>query len=205
MPPTDVQLDEAERMNNQIDVFSKAFQGLTIACARCHDHKFDAISTADYYALTGYLRGSCRTELPLDPGLKIQRIVAEQTALRSGAAPLLAKLTPEAAPGTAFLAAYELVRAKLDADAKAAMPDAATLASAARERSLYAEQLAAWCRLLAAEPAAPQSATGFWSTLIRTPGSLPGLAHEARQTPPSPRTLPRGDRTLCRFLRRPAA
>jgi len=180
--PTDVRLDEAERMNNQIDVFSKSFQALTIACARCHDHKFDAISTADYYALTGYLRGSCRTELPLDPGLKIERTVAEQTALRSGAPALLAKLTPEAAPGTAFLTAYELVRAKLDADPKTAMPNVPTLAAAARDRSLDPDQLTAWCRILAAEPTAPQSATGFWSTFIRTPGALPGLAHEARQT-----------------------
>ena len=33
----------------------KTFLGLTVACARCHDHKFDAISTNDYYALSGYL------------------------------------------------------------------------------------------------------------------------------------------------------
>ena len=41
-----------------VDVFSKTFMGLTVACARCHDHKFDAISQADYYALFGYLQSS---------------------------------------------------------------------------------------------------------------------------------------------------
>ena len=35
--------------DNQVDVVSKAFLGLTISCARCHNHKFDAISQADYY------------------------------------------------------------------------------------------------------------------------------------------------------------
>ena len=35
---------------DQVDVVGRAFLGLTLACARCHDHKFDPISTADYYA-----------------------------------------------------------------------------------------------------------------------------------------------------------
>ncbi len=38
-------------VDEQIDVTGKAFLGLTLACARCHDHKFDPISTKDYYAL----------------------------------------------------------------------------------------------------------------------------------------------------------
>jgi Protein of unknown function (DUF1553)/Protein of unknown function (DUF1549)/Planctomycete cytochrome C len=50
---TDLQEVRDEKMDSRIDVFGKAFLGLTIACARCHDHKFDPISTADYYALGG--------------------------------------------------------------------------------------------------------------------------------------------------------
>lgn len=42
-----------EMVHNKIDAFSKAFQGMTIGCARCHDHKLDAISQRDYYALAG--------------------------------------------------------------------------------------------------------------------------------------------------------
>jgi len=40
-------------INDRIDVVSKSFLGLTVSCARCHDHKFDPIPTADYYALHG--------------------------------------------------------------------------------------------------------------------------------------------------------
>jgi hypothetical protein len=40
-----------DAVDEQIDVTGKAFLGLTIACARCHDHKFDPISTKDYYSL----------------------------------------------------------------------------------------------------------------------------------------------------------
>src|SRR6266478_9001780 len=39
--------------DEQVDVVSKAFMGLTVSCARCHDHKFDPILTKDYYSLVG--------------------------------------------------------------------------------------------------------------------------------------------------------
>ncbi len=45
-------------VDNQIDTIGKAFQGLTVACARCHDHKLDPIPTSDYYALYGALTSS---------------------------------------------------------------------------------------------------------------------------------------------------
>ncbi|MFZ4079686.1 MAG: PSD1 and planctomycete cytochrome C domain-containing protein [Pirellula sp.] len=42
-----------DNVDEQIDTVSKAVLGLTVSCARCHDHKFDPISTRDYYALAG--------------------------------------------------------------------------------------------------------------------------------------------------------
>ncbi|MEJ7594452.1 MAG: DUF1549 domain-containing protein [Planctomycetaceae bacterium] len=42
-----------EMLDNKIDAFGKAFMATTVACARCHDHKLDAISQKDYYALGG--------------------------------------------------------------------------------------------------------------------------------------------------------
>lgn len=64
--PTDVLGNEADIIDNQIDVFGKSFLGLTVACARCHDHKFDAISTKDYYALSAHIQSSARQEFNLD-------------------------------------------------------------------------------------------------------------------------------------------
>lgn len=83
--PTDVLQNESDHQDNQIDVMSKAFQGLTISCARCHDHKFDAISTADYYALTGYLNSSAKVDYPLDVGGKRKQTMAKQKKLLSSA------------------------------------------------------------------------------------------------------------------------
>ena len=53
--PVDSQDDRIKAVDNQIDVVTKAFQGQTVSCARCHDHKFDAISQRDYTALYGVL------------------------------------------------------------------------------------------------------------------------------------------------------
>ena len=53
--PGDVDKEQmiADYVNDQIDVVGRAFLGLTLACARCHDHKFDPITTADYYSMAG--------------------------------------------------------------------------------------------------------------------------------------------------------
>ena len=45
-------------IDDQIDVVSRGLMGLTVACARCHDHKFDAIPTTDYYSLYATLANS---------------------------------------------------------------------------------------------------------------------------------------------------
>jgi mono/diheme cytochrome c family protein len=43
----------SDMVDDQIDTVGKAFLGLTLGCARCHDHKFDPLSQTDYYALAG--------------------------------------------------------------------------------------------------------------------------------------------------------
>lgn len=49
---------EMDLVDEQIDAVSQAFLGLTVACARCHDHKFDPIPQTDYYALAGIFRST---------------------------------------------------------------------------------------------------------------------------------------------------
>ncbi len=97
--PVDVRAEEAGKIDNQIDVFSKTFLGMTVACARCHDHKFDAISTKDYYALAGFLQSSRRQTAWLDRNQQIEHRVDELTGIREEAQKLAAsyRITDESA------------------------------------------------------------------------------------------------------------
>ena len=47
---------EMDIIDEQVDTVGRVFLGLTLGCARCHDHKFDPIPTADYYGLAGIFK-----------------------------------------------------------------------------------------------------------------------------------------------------
>jgi cytochrome c553 len=49
---------EMDIIDEQVDTVGRAFLGLTLGCARCHDHKFDPIPTADYYSLAGIFKST---------------------------------------------------------------------------------------------------------------------------------------------------
>jgi hypothetical protein len=58
-------------IDDRIDVLMRGTQGLTVACARCHDHKFDAIPTRDYYALYGVFQSSAEQLVPCGLGTRL--------------------------------------------------------------------------------------------------------------------------------------
>ena len=55
----------ADDWDERVDAVSRGLLGLTVACARCHDHKFDPISTRDYYGLAGIFASTSAVERPL--------------------------------------------------------------------------------------------------------------------------------------------
>ncbi|MDB5350206.1 MAG: hypothetical protein JWN86_1453 [Planctomycetota bacterium] len=69
--PVDALDERVRSTDDQINAFSKAFLGLTVSCARCHDHKFDAISQRDYYALFGILGSSRPARVAIDSPEKL--------------------------------------------------------------------------------------------------------------------------------------
>ncbi len=129
----DVAQVRADRVDNQLDVLGKTFLGLTIGCARCHDHKFDPIPTEDYYSLAGVMHSSQVIQAYLDAPSRTRRMkqIDEELVEVNGqitslmrqarlervheikpyllaAADLLSKQSGEEAPGDKQIAAYGL-------------------------------------------------------------------------------------------------
>ncbi len=103
-------------VDEQIDVTSKAVMGLTISCARRHDHKFDPISTRDYYALAGIFK-SCRTMQTLNTVAKINQRPLKTAALTEAIAVHARKTgEPEAVVAAARAKVAEAVQASLKGD-----------------------------------------------------------------------------------------
>ncbi|MBY0457204.1 MAG: DUF1549 and DUF1553 domain-containing protein, partial [Gemmataceae bacterium] len=63
---------DADELDDKVDTLTRGFLGLTVACARCHDHKFDPIPTKDYYALAGVYVGTKLTDTPLAPAAEVK-------------------------------------------------------------------------------------------------------------------------------------
>jgi len=96
--PVDTLDDQVKSVENQIDVLGKAFQGLTIACARCHDHKFDPVSQRDYYALYGVLASSRPAQVQVDSPDVLNKNRAELLALKAQIKSALADSWRDAIP-----------------------------------------------------------------------------------------------------------
>jgi hypothetical protein len=74
---------EMDIIDEQLDTLGRAFMGMTLGCARCHDHKFDPIPTRDYYALAGILKSTHTMDN--------HKVVAQWHEIEIGTAELRAK------------------------------------------------------------------------------------------------------------------
>ncbi len=166
--PVDPWEDRVKWIDNQVDVASKAFLGLTVSCARCHDHKFDAISQKDYYSFFGTLYGARPTMRAVDSQAVLETNRAALAALKAEIRGLLADAWSAAAESMdgELLAALEpgadAARAGAAADdaETAAAGDAglspAERAAAAAEEAARRDAgsvLAVWRALAGVEPA----------------------------------------------------
>ncbi len=145
--PVDIRLDECERIDNKVDVFSKTFLGLTISCARCHDHKFDPIRAQDYYAMSGFFLSSSFRQVRFEAMENNRAMAAELAALRERYVPKLAKAVAASNErGLARVAEYPLAaqatehRASLGPSA----PPEPSDARRSSELSLEAKRVELW-------------------------------------------------------------
>ncbi len=98
--PVSIKQEEADVFDNMIDVTTKTFQGLTVACARCHDHKFDAIPTTDYYSLYGIFESTRFALIPSGTPLAIFARVDSVEAIKRKMRELIAGKPVESASRT---------------------------------------------------------------------------------------------------------
>ncbi|MCI0360215.1 MAG: DUF1549 domain-containing protein [Planctomycetaceae bacterium] len=125
--------------DNQIDTLTKAFQATTVACARCHDHKLDAVSMHDYYALLGVLRSSRLVSHTIDAAEVNRPLVQRLAALKGDIRAELAKVWLEDS--------REIARYLLAAQAKRSVtPDYAELV-----KDLDPKRLEKWLAILRAD------------------------------------------------------
>src|SRR6266446_1227090 len=138
--PVDVRQHQAELIDNQIDVMCKTFLGLTVSCARCHDHKFDAIATKDFYALYGVLESSRYAQKAIDSAAlpKIKKLQALKKEIRRAAFSEWAKQTDQ-------------------------IPNYLLSVKGASEPS---DPFYPWCKLSTADPKSPQEFHQQWNTLL---------------------------------------
>jgi len=150
--PVDIRKDETDRFDNMVDVFSKTFLGLTVSCARCHDHKFDAISQQDYYSLAGYLQSSAYRQVRFDTIDHNQRISQQLEQLDTKwRNKLLQDFSARRLPTTARVADYlNQSRQVLLAAPAAGDNQKAEVATVAKTSGLDARQLQAWVAAVAA-------------------------------------------------------
>ena len=85
-------IDPEVRRNDELtaatSTVGSVFLGLTVGCARCHDHKFDPIPTADYYRLQAFFAGAHHTETPIHPPEEQARFDAEIKGIKALMKPL---------------------------------------------------------------------------------------------------------------------
>jgi mono/diheme cytochrome c family protein len=77
-----VEIMRADERHDRVDAVSRGFLGLTVGCARCHDHKYDPIPTKDYYALAGVFLNTEYHEYPLAPKAVADEYRTKETELK---------------------------------------------------------------------------------------------------------------------------
>ena len=74
--PDSVARSHAETLDDRVDVLTRGILGITVSCARCHDHKFDPIPQQDYYSLAGVFNNSSTRDLPV-PAQDVEKRLEE--------------------------------------------------------------------------------------------------------------------------------
>ncbi len=161
----------ADERDDKVDTLCRAMLGLTVACARCHDHKFDPIPTADYYALAGVVAGTVYKEYPRASAEEVARYDRAQAAIKEKTQGVADFLKAEAARLPERLAGSETSKYVVASwrllDRRRADPGLTT-AAFAKDEGLRANFLDRWVAYLGDEGAdGTRPHLARWRAMVR--------------------------------------
>ena len=172
--PVDIRQDEVDRLDNRLDVMGKTFLGVTIGCARCHDHKFDAISQKDYYGMMGVLVSSSQRTVRFET-IEQERFASNEIAkLSKETGPALLKFYAQALRPALERLPETLSEARLQSTGKAA------------SEPLGEDKKSPWLKELTAAKASREHPLHAFANAWFAPKSAPISAPNSPPTTPSP-------------------
>jgi mono/diheme cytochrome c family protein len=146
----DPPMARADERHERVDAITRSMLGLTVGCARCHDHKYDPITVKDYYAIAGIVNNTAYHEYPLVPKRAVDQWMAEDKrtkALEKMLKEFSEQAGAELAETLVFKTKqYMLAAWSVSGEAKK------SVAEAAAENKLDQEVLERWVRFLAKPP-----------------------------------------------------
>ena len=164
--------------DDRIDVLGRGLLGLTLACAQCHDHKFDPIPTEDYYALLGVFNSTETAEHPLAPDAVVEEYKAKRKLADEAKAELDGYLRNQALQLVDILAAQ--TERYLLAAWRVSGPEGAAVEQAAESAELDRETLERWIEYLDGHPK-EQPLLDEWRTLVEAGGPRDEVERFARR------------------------
>ncbi len=190
---SDAERAKADELDDRVDTLTRGFLGLTVSCARCHDHKYDAIPTQDYYSLAGVFQSSKLDDAALVPQPQVEAYQASQqriTKADEAVKAFVAQQQRTAAETEALkLADYALAAWRFRQAEAAGTPR--PLAELASSTGLAEPLLRRWIEWLGDESRrqpAPPDTVQAWVRLANAPAAKPAVADAATgaATPDAP-------------------
>lgn len=163
-----VEVTRADERHDRVDVVSRGFLGLTVGCARCHNHKYDPIPTKDYYALSGVFLNTTYHEYPMVPKSVYEEYKKNEKQIEAREELLddfLSTESKQLGETLAFQAAKYMQSAW-----KVTGPDKAEFATVVQQDKLDYELFERWIKFLAKPPKNYPYLTA-WQEMIKRGGA----------------------------------
>lgn len=140
----------ADERNERIDLVTRGFLGLTVACARCHNHKYDPIPQKDYYALAGVFASTTYKEYPVQSPAQVALYQKKQKQI-DDLEEKMEEFVQNAAKQQSEVIAHKTAKYMMAAWKVTGEPKV-TVAQAAAEEHVDLELLERWIKFLARPP-----------------------------------------------------